>query len=354
MRIKNHALKGLFTMKKLLSILCVVAIAASMIAVSAVSASAEVNAAKTALDVKAGDEVVYSLHLSDVANPIIGCDFSFYYEPGVFEVSKITDFEENDNTAQSLATINPKLEGEVRGNWSILRGLDFSKERNFITITYKALKDADNTHLSYFIRYMYDETLFDDPDNKPQITDYKFTCTVTKNGEKVLEKAPAELNVEETQNTGLFVNSVTGDSKDADPAIPNTVGKKSSTASNNKSGSNGTPANQGANNNQNQNNNNANNSSKTTVETRVVDMGKTADGYYITATDAEGNVIATADQAPVIAVEVPAEQKSTSPVVWIIIALVVLAGGGGAAYYFMKKKNGTPAPENKDDNSNNL
>ena len=341
-------------MKKLLSILCVAALAVSMIAVCAVSASAEVDSAKTALDVKAGDEVVYSLHLGGVKNPIIGSDFSFYYDPAVFEVSKITDFEESEKLS-NLALINPDLEGEVRGNWSLLNGLDFSKERNFITITYKALKDANNTHLSYFIRYMYDETLFDDPDNKPQIKDYTFTCTVTKNGEKVLDKVPPELNVEETQDKGLFVNSVTGDSKDADPDIPNTVGKKSNGTSGSGSGNNAA-ANNGNNANNNGNNANSNNSNsndKKTIETRIVDMGKTADGYFITATDADGNVIATADQAPVVTVEVPTDQKGSSPVVWIIIALVVLAGGGGAAYYFMKKKNGTAGSDNTD-NSNNL
>lgn len=339
-------------MKKFLSILCVLTLVIGVIAVSAVSVGA-VDSAQTAVDVEEGDEVIYSLHLSGVEKPIIGCDFSFYYDPEIFEVDSISDFNESTENADWLATINPDLEGEVRGNWSILKGIDFSEERNFITIKYKA-KKAGSGHLSYYIRYMYDESIFDDYEAKPQITDYKFTCSVTVNGDSVIEKAEPELNVEETQSTGLFVNSVTGDSKDADPEIPNTVVKKTDSAgsgnnanANNAANNNAAAnnANNAANNNGNNANNanNANNTKKNenkTVETKVAELGTTADGYFVTATDAAGKVAATSDQAPVTVVET--EQKGgTSPVIWVIIALVVLAGGGGAAYYFSKKKQGT-------------
>ena len=338
-------------MKKFLSILCVLTLVIGVIAVSAVSVGA-VDSAQTAVDVEEGDEVIYSLHLSGVEKPIIGCDFSFYYDPEIFEVDSISDFNESTENADWLATINPDLEGEVRGNWSILKGIDFSEERNFITIKYKA-KKAGSGHLSYYIRYMYDESIFDDYEAKPQITDYKFTCSVTVNGDSVIDKAEPELNVEETQSTGLFVNSVTGDSKDADPEIPNTVVKKTDSAgsgnnanANNAANNNAAAnnANNAANNNGNNANNanNANNTKKNenkTVETKVAELGTTADGYFVTATDAAGKVAATSDQAPVTVVET--EQKGgTSPVIWVIIALVVLAGGGGAAYYFSKKKQG--------------
>ena len=338
-------------MKKFLSILCVLTLVIGVIAVSALSVGA-VDSAQTAVDVEEGDEVIYSLHLSGVEKPIIGCDFSFYYDPEIFEVDSISDFNESTENADWLATINPDLEGEVRGNWSILKGIDFSEERNFITIKYKA-KKAGSGHLSYYIRYMYDESIFDDYEAKPQITDYKFTCSVTVNGDSVIEKAEPELNVEETQSTGLFVNSVTGDSKDADPEIPNTVVKKTDSAgsgnnanANNAANNNAAAnnANNAANNNGNNANNanNANNTKKNenkTVETKVAELGTTADGYFVTATDAAGKVAATSDQAPVTVVET--EQKGgTSPVIWLIIALVVLAGGGGAAYYFSKKKQG--------------
>jgi len=340
-------------MKKFLSILCVLTLVIGVLAVSAVSVGA-VESAQTSVDVAEGDEVVYSLHLEGVAKPIIGCDFSFYYDPEMFEVESISDFNESTENADWLATINPTLEGEVRGNWSILNGIDFSSERNFITITYKA-KKAGSGHLSYYIRYMYDETIFDDYDAKPQITDYKFTCTVKVNGEPVIEKGEPELNVEETQSSGLFVNSVTGDSKDADPDIPNTVVTKTDTSG---SGNNGNNANNAANNNANNGannnaaaNNNANNAnnksnnSNKTVETKVAELGTTADGYYITATDAAGNVAATSDEAPVTVVETTGtnDKGGSSPAIWIIIGLVVLAGGGAAVYFFTKKK--TPAAD---------
>ena len=355
-------------MKKFLSILFVLTLAVGIIAVSAVSAGA-VESAQTAVDVKEGDEVVYSLHLEGVAKPIIGCDFSFYYDPDIFEVDSISDFNESTENADWLATINPDLEGEVRGNWSILKGIDFSKERNFITITYKA-KKAGSGHLSYYVRYMYDESIFDDYEAKPQITDYKFTCTVKVNGEAVIEKAEPELNVEETQTTGLFVNSVTGDSKDADPEIPNTVVKKtdsSGSGSNASSniGSNANNANNAVNNssgNNAANNANANKSNDNkTVETKVAELGTTAEGYFVTATDAAGNVTATSDEAPVTVVETTgtSDKGGSSPAMWIIIALIVLAGGGAAVYFFTKKKApaanaegaaDTSAPEVNDNN----
>ena len=325
-------------MKKILSVLCVAALLIGMLAVSMVSAGA-VDSAKTAIDVKKGDEVTYSLHLSGVAKPVIGCDFSFYYDPEIFEVDSITDFNESTDRADWIATINPDLDGEVRGNWSILKGIDFSKERNFITIHYKAKKDAKEGHLSYFIRYMYDDTIFDSTD-KPQITEYKFTCTVLQNGNPVIEKAQPELNVEETQKSGLFVNSVTGDSKDADPDIPNTVAKKSTgnTGANNNGGSNVSSGNVGSGSGQGNNNSKVD---STTIETKVVELGTTAEGYYVAATDADGNVTATSDEKPIITVATATKDGGSggpSPVLWVIIALIVLAGGGAAAFFFLKKK----------------
>ena len=65
---------------------------------------------------------------------------------------------------------------------------------------------------------MYDNSVFDS-DDRPQIDQYQFTCTVTKNGDVVVEDAEPELNVEEEQPNGLFVNSRTGKSEDANTAL---------------------------------------------------------------------------------------------------------------------------------------
>ena len=334
-------------MKKFISVLCLLAMMVGVIAVSAVSTGA-VESAQTVVDVKSGDEVTYALTLGGVPEPIIGCDFSFYYDSSLFEVVSIADFNDQTDEDEWTAVINPDLDGEVRGNWSILKGEDFSSDRHFLTLNLKAKQDGTG-HLSYFIRYMYDNNIFNS-DDKPQITEYKFTCDVKVNGEAVIEKAQPELNVEETQTNGLFVNSVTGDSNDADADIPGTVVKK--TNANTGSGTSSSPNNEVANPN-NDNNvvtpNNPGNDSNT-VQATAAPAATTSEGYFVTATDAEGKVTATADEAPITIA--PADdtnggtQGGSSPVLWIIIALVVLAGGGAAVYFFMKKKPAkTDAPE---------
>lgn len=331
--------------KKLLSLLCVLTMAAGVCAAAVISADAA-EPAKTIVDVKSGSEVVYCLKLSDVEQPIIGCDFSVYYDSSLLEVQSVADF--NDKTSEDDWTpmINPALDGEVRGNWSILNGVKFTEQRNFLTVTFKAKADG-SADISYFIRYMYDNNIFNS-DDKPQITDYLFVCDVTVDGEEVLEDAQPELNVDEPQSNGLFVNSVTGDSKDADADIPGTVVTKTdanaaaagaqnnndSLADNNPQAGGGTPA------------GNVSGGSSSAVSSSAgpkatsAPPATTAEGYFVTATDAEGKVTATSDEAPVIttASNDDSDQGGSSPVIWIVIALVVLAGGGAAAYFYMKKK----------------
>ena len=336
--------------KKLISLLCVLTLTIGVLAVTVISANA-VEPAKTIVDVKNGQEVVYCLKLSDVEQPIIGCDFSVYYDSSLLELQSVADFNDKTDEEEWTPMINPDLDGEVRGNWSILNGVKFTDQRNFLTLTFKA-KDEGSADISYFIRYMYDNNIFNS-DDKPQITDYLFVCDVAVDGDEVLQDAQPGLNVEEPQTSGLFVNSVTGDSKDADADIPGTVVKKtganagtgSNNADNGDSGSDnaaqgggsaGTPAGNVS--------GGGSSSAVSAVKETSAPPATTADGYFVTATDAQGNVTATSDQVPKTATADIADDISkggTSPVIWIIIALVVLAGGGAAAYFFMKKKSAT-------------
>lgn len=334
-----------------------------MMAVCAVDASA-VEAAKTVFDVNEGDTVVYQLVLGEVDKPVIGLDFSFYYDPDVFEVESFADYTDSTDEDDWSCMVNTDLDGEIRGNWTnATRGLDFSEDRNFYTATVKAKKSAES-HLSYFVRYLYNDTIF--APNLPngetyskeelrqyivngQCTQYKFTCTVTVNGEPVIEKAEPELNVEEPQKSGLFVNSVTGDSDDADPEIPNTVVDKDDViayadadfAANAGSGSNsgsgsGSNSGSGSGSDAGSGSDKSGNDAAVSAETAAT----TSDGYYVTATDAAGKVTATSDQAPVTST---GTKSGSSPVIWIIIALVVLAGGGLGGYYYFKNKKSAPA-----------
>lgn len=339
-------------MKKLVSVLCVLTLLVSMFAISAVSANAEGEVTKgaTAVDVKSGDEVSYSLMLERVEQPIIGSDFSVYYDSSVFDLVSVADFNNQTDEAEWEATINPDLDGQVRGVWSILKGVDFSSKRNFITVNLKAKTDAQNSHITYRIRYLYDNDVFNSSDY-PQITNYLFTCDLKVNGEEVLKDAAPEVNVDEEPENGKFVESLDGDSEHADANIPGVYDKTKENADNSGSGNNyGSGNNNGSGNDQSANGgaanggaagnvsggNNAAANNQAAANVTTAPPATTAEGYYITATDAQGKVTATSDEAPVV----PSDngKGGSSPVLWIIIALVVLAGGGAAAYYYMKKK----------------
>ena len=214
-------MKGWSRMKRIVSVLCVLCLLLGVFSVCAVGASA-VTAAETVVAVSEGDLISYTLLLDKVPGRVLGCDFSFYYDSSFFEVVSVADFTGSTDKKECAAAINEKLNDEVRGSLSILSGVDFSTARPLLTVNLVAVKNG-SCHLSYYIRYLYDFSIFDS-DDRPQVTQYKFTCDVTKNRETMLKNAQPELNLEKPQKNGLFVNSLTGDSKDADPTIPGTVG----------------------------------------------------------------------------------------------------------------------------------
>ena len=324
-------------MKRFVCILCMLMMVIGMLAVTAASA-ATVDAAQTVVEVKEGDEVAYTLKLSGVPDVVIGTDYTIYYDSSMLKVVSAADFTNSTDEKEWQAMMNYNLDGRVRGSFSILSGVDFTEERNYVTINFKAIASG-STHISYFISYLYDNNIFNS-DDKEQITQYKFTCDVKVNGETVIENAQPELNTVETQASGNFVNSLTGDSKDADPDIPGTVAKRTDSNTSSAAGNN-TAANNSSGGNTTQNGNADSAGSKAGEQTADSAAATTAEGYYITATDAEGNVLATSDQAPLISTNDDGADNGnggSSPVLWIIIALIVLAGGGAGAYYFMKNK----------------
>ncbi|MBR1533798.1 MAG: hypothetical protein IJ639_05510 [Ruminococcus sp.] len=364
-------------MKKLLSMLCVLAVMVGIIAIGVVSAAADVPT--TVLDVKSGDKVTYKLSLSGVPEKIVGCDFSVYYDSSAFTLDSVADFNDSTNDEDWQATINPDLDGEVRGNWSILKGVSFSNKRNIVTLNLTATKDA-KAHISYFVRYMYDDSVFDS-DERPQIDQYMFTCDITKNGEAVVENAEPELNVEEEQPNGLFANSRTGKSADANKALTGDSIKANGGAadgadSGNNSGNNNSGNNSG--NNNSANNNSGNNSGNNATQNNGSGSGQqtatqsgtngaldatgenqegkantpntaAVDDENTVETDAEGNIIATA--APGAK---GGSEGGSSPLMWFIIAAVVIIAGGCIAYVVVKGKKKAPADnpaDTKDDDA---
>lgn len=187
-------------MKKFLSILLCL-----FVLMSVASVVAYADSAQTVVSVKEGDEVVYSLNLT-TPEKVVGCDFSIYYDSSKLTVTEVADFTGNYDSDSHQALINSNITNEVRGNWSILSGIRFDNS-SVCSVKFKATDDAD-VHLSYYVRYLYPESL-------EQFTDYSFTCDVDVNSKSVIDNAAPELNVNEPQSDGLFVNSVTGKSEDA-------------------------------------------------------------------------------------------------------------------------------------------
>lgn len=301
-------------MKKFLSLFCVLAI----IAAFAVIPASAVEAAQTIVDVEPGDEVVYELVLSDVDEKVVGCDFSVYYDADAFKVTGVADYSGSYNEDDWRATINPDIPGEVVGNWSILRGLDFSDGGDIVKVKLEA-KEATSTHISYYVRYLY-------PDSLQEFTKYTFTCNVTKNGSTVLQNAKPELGKNTNSDPGQFVNSVDGDSANA--------GQGAAVSSGGSDGSNGDPAeNQGGNNTSSGTSSAPSDSSKTNPTNSNSPSSKIARVETVVSTDAQGNEIITVVSAT------PSEAGGgSSPALWIVLGVIVLGGAAVVIYFVMNKK----------------
>lgn len=283
-------------MKRIIAILMTLLMLLSFAAIS-VSAA---DAAQTVVTVDKGDEVVYSLNLT-VPEKVVGCDFSIYYDSSQLKVKEVADFTGSYDTDNQQALINSNLTNEVRGNWSILSGIRFDNS-SVCSVKFEAVKDTD-AHVSYYVRYLY-------PDSLEQFTDYTFTCDVDVNSKSVINDAAPELNVDEPQSDGLFVNSLTGSSDDADV---NTAEKSDSDSE--KSEKDETQGN---------------------TDVNIAASQSSGKDTSVAATDANGNVISVADDDTSATPSQTSGGVFTSVWFWVIVAVVII--GAGCAVYFLKFK----------------
>lgn len=297
-------------MKRIVSILMTLLI---IMSVAAVSTSA-LDSAETVVSVNKGDEIVYSLKLT-VPDKVVGCDFSVYYDTSKLKVKEVADFTGNYDSSEWQATINYNLKDTIIEVWSILSGVQFDN-RALITVKFEAVETCD-THISYYMRYLY-------PESMEMFTEYDFTCDVTVNGKKVIDNKAPELNVEEPQTSGQFINSVTGNSDDANI---NTADTSSGSTGN----SNGGEANE----------DDVTTSKSTTGSTEATAVGETAEETTVS------DVGSADDPATIDSTPSQADNDGgifSSVWFWIIIAIVVL-GGGACVLYFVKNKKKAPQAE---------
>ena len=301
-------------MKKIIAILMSLLIVMSL---AAVSASA-LDAAETAVQFNKGDEVIYNLKLT-VPKKVVGCDFSVYYDSSMLKVKEVADFTGNYDSEEHQAVINPNIKDEVIGNWSILSGVSFDN-RTLVSVKFEAVQ-AGTSNISYYVRYLY-------PSSLEQFTDYTFKCDVKVNGSKVVDNAAPQLNTPDKQSQGLFINSVTGDSEDADV---NMAG--GTTMEDSEGDVNGGDTHE---------NNASNNSNK--KDNKKTETKKPAETKAEDKKDAETTVSdVSVDSTPDTIVATPSQTDDnggifTSVWFWIIIAVVVGGGGIGAFYYTKNKK----------------
>lgn len=330
-------------MKRFISVFMILLIVMSF---AVISASA-LDSAKTVVSVKEGDEVVYTLNLT-VPEKVVGCDFSVYYDSSALQVQSVADFTGNYDSDEHQAIINPNIKDEVIGNWSILSGVRFNDNNPVVSVKFKAVKNTD-THVSYYVRYLY-------PESMEQFTEYKFTCDVQVNKKAVIDDEAPELNVEEQQPHGQFINSVTGDGKDADVNTSTHVPKNNNNNGNNSNGTNGGEANENDVNNSNdsaQTNDNKTSDNKSDSKTSDKKDSK-KDSKNDDKKDSDDKnadkkeTIVSADETEVIVTETivsTASQTEKSDSIfasvwfWIILAVIVVGGGAVAVMADRIKKN---------------
>lgn len=302
-------------MKKFISVLCILTVLIGMFAIGSVGASA-VDAAQTIVDVKAGDEVTYVLKLSDVPERIVGCDSSIYYDDDILELVSAADFSDSTDPDEWETILNPDLKGEVKCVFSILNGVNFSKQRNFVTLNFKA-KTAGSAHISYYFRFLYGNSAFES-DDRPQISEYTFTCDVTVNSAKILEDAQPELNTEKPQSVGTFVNSKNGKGEDADVNV----------VDDGSSGNNGATS----------GGNSGNTATTAPVETTIGGQPTDAQtGTVAPSTSVDGNTTAP-EQADSTASSDAKSSGGSMLWLWIVIITIVVLAGAGIAVFTLKNK----------------
>lgn len=297
----------------------------------AVLPASAAKSAETKVTAKKGDEVIYSLNLT-VPEEVVGCDLSIYYDSELFKPIASADFTGSFDEKKHQAMMNHNLKDEAICVFSILSGIDFSEEKSIFSVKLQAKKDVKDAHLTYYVRYLY-------PDSLVQFKDYKLTCTVSVNGKEVISEKAPELNVTDKQSQGEFVNSVTGDGKDANVNMAkddvNTGDNGGAASENDKKPNTNTNSKPNTNNNTNSNSGDKeqSNTDKNTDKTDDKNTTVTPNG----GADEPENVIVSSTPSQI---DEKADDNNifTSVWFWVVVGAVVVAVAAGVVIVLKKKK----------------
>lgn len=293
-------------MKRILALLITLLVLVSCTVISTSAA----EPAKTKITVNKGDVIDYTLNFT-LPEKLVGWDMSVYYDSSKLKVTQVTDYSGGKNEDEWAATaVNPNLKDEVRYIHSILSGVKCDNKA-LISVKFEAATSQKvDTNISYYIRFLY-------PESMEQFTEYKITCDVSVNGEKIADDAQPELNTEKEQTTGYFTNSVTGEGSNADVNIAENSSPAGNSSNNNGSSTNKKP-----------NKPNSNSSAANGNSGVVVQNGTTADGSTVDS--------ASADSAS-------ADQNGNSNIFqsawfWIVVGVLIVGLGLGGYLVIFKKK----------------
>lgn len=198
-------------MKKLISAISAVCLAAIVLSVAVVPAFAaedvlNIDGGATA---NIGDTVTFTLNLDECKEEIIGFELRFFYNSDTLEYKEDSlSSEEFDNLIY-----NPNIEGKIPMNWTdIMNPVSFSTKKAVFSCDF-TVKAAGNSDFSYFVTEMYDEDMV-------TLTSYKWSYDISVNGEPVVTEGILPINEDPntlSKNQGGFVNYRDGMGDDNTP-----------------------------------------------------------------------------------------------------------------------------------------
>ena len=220
-------------MKKLLSVIfSLILAAASILCAFAAEDELSVN---SAVELKVGDTLSYTLYLSDCEQPIVDMAAYIYYD------SEYLELDADSVAFPSLMGVNrnTNLPDYIPFNFSALSApVDFSQKKPLVTLDFTA-KKGGATDVSYFVgemEYMKGES-------NVTVKSFSFTCDYAVNGEVKAEAAVPRLLSDESElneRQGGFINYADGKGENGSGEDHTAVTGEVQTVTAKKEGSNNT------------------------------------------------------------------------------------------------------------------
>ena len=195
-------------MKRFLSLLFSIVII--VMSVTVASAAEDTLSVNSAVELKAGDILSYTLYLSDCEQPIVDMAAYIYYD------SEYLELDADSLAFPSLMGVNrnTNLPDYIPFNFSALSNpVDFSQKKPLVTLDFTAKKGG-----AADIRYFVGEMEYMKGESNVTVKSFSFTCDYAVNGEIKAESAVPKLLSDENElneRQGGFINYADGKGENA-------------------------------------------------------------------------------------------------------------------------------------------